>query len=295
MQVIQTVQDFVDASAFEQNALAIVYPLVNAQSDRGGLDLRSNAIRVQVHSIEDVAEEARNALIHELRPLLFGAAWKILDLLVEYGLNQTTPQAHWTIQAKQAQASSAVVTPLSNDPDVWSRVAALYANTVEARHCLIHRRFVFSATGDMTQLVDRQGVPMPDVTAEEQNAFCRIAQRASIILQLGRFTPRDRLDIVASLDKMAAHHGLGVLGGGASARLPELAQVNAQQSTAGWTVDIATALDKAEEIFPGRAYFDIEVSFPGTGLPPLVGRLEDAPRESAVLIDPASPPAWIDL
>lgn len=293
--MIQTIQDFIDASAFEQNVLAIVYPLVNAQSDRAGLDLRSNLMRVQVNIAESFSDEARNALIHELRPLLFGAAWKILDLLVEYGLNQITPQGHWTIQAKQAKARSAVVVPLSNDPDVWSRVAALYANTVEARHCLVHRRFVFSAAGDMTQLVDRHGTPMPDVTVEEQNAFCRVAQRASIILQLGRFSPRDRLDIVASLDKMIAHYGLGAIGGGASARLPELVQVNAQSGTSGWTVDIANAMNNAEKAFPGRAYFDIEVSFPGTGLPPLVGRLEDAPRDSAVPIDPANPPVWIDL
>jgi hypothetical protein len=248
-----------------------------------------------VNVADSFADESRNALIHELRPLLFGAAWKILDLLVEYGLNQVTPQAHWTIQAKQAQASSAAVVPLSNDQAVWSRVAALYANTVEARHCLIHRRFVFSAVGDMTQLVDRQGAPMPDVTAEEQNAFCRVAQRASIVLQLGRFSPRDRLDIVASLDKIVAQHGLGALGGGASARLPELVQVNAQSSIVGWTVDIAGTLDNAEKVFPGRAYFDIEISFPGKGLPPLVGRLEDAPRGSAIPIDPGNPPAWVDL
>jgi hypothetical protein len=244
---------------------------------------------------ESFADESRNLIIHKLRPLLFGAAWKILDLLVEYGLNQITPQAQWTIQAKQAKASSAVVAPISNDQDVWSRVAALYANTVEARHCLIHRRFVFSAVGDMTQLVDRQGMPMRDVTAEEQNAFCRVAQRASIILQLGRFSPRDRLDLVASLDTLVAHHGLAALGGGASFRLPEIVYVNAQPATAGWTVDIARALDSAGRTFPGRAYFDIEISFPGTGLPPLVGRLEDAPHGSAIPIDPASPPEWIDL
>jgi hypothetical protein len=136
---------------------------------------------------------------------------------------------------------------------------------------------------------------MPDLTVEEQNAFCRFAQRSAVILQAGRLTQRNRLDIVASLDKLVAHHSLGALGIGAHARLPELVQVNAQQGTMGWVVDITTAQDSAANVFPGRAYFDIEITFPGTGIPPLKGRLEDAPRGSAVPIDPANPPAWIDL
>lgn len=301
--MIQTVQGFVEASAFERSALASVYSLVTSRCERGGLDLRSNRGSIAALSANDLAEEARIELIQKLRPLLFGAAWKVLDLLVEYGLNKKSliekkqPKAHWDIKEKTKKVSGAVVVPLSDDAGVWSRVSALYKNTVEIRHCLVHRRFVVFADGTMSHFVDKEGTPLalPPLIADEQNAFCRIAQRTFIIVKSSCFTPRDRLDIVGWLDQMTNHHGLGVIGGGAPERVPELIRVNAQQEPSGWVVDIATAQARAKQHYPDRPYFDVEIYFPDTGLPPLRGRLEHAPRDSPVPIDPANPPAWIDF
>jgi hypothetical protein len=146
----------------------------------------------------------------------------------------------------------------------------------------------------MTKMTDRDGNPIPDLTAIEQTTFSRLVQRAAIVLQTDRFMPRDRLDIVASLDLLMAHHGLHLLGGGAPARRPELVQVDAVHGLSGWTVDVAMAKAAAQKVFPGRPYFNIEIHFPGTGFPPLVGRLEEAPEEAALLIDPSNPPSWIE-
>jgi len=296
MTAMQTVQDFIDATAFEGFALATVSPLVDPHAARGILDLRFNEVKVQLEGIEIGGAAAREALIRNLRPLLFGAAWKILDLIVEYALNQAHARpSYWRIDEKRARTRTGVVAPVPFDHDIWARLTALYAGTVEPRHCLIHRRFVFTPAGDMEQLADKAGnpIPNPNLTAIEQDAFCRVAQRVAAILQTPRFMPRDRLDIVASLDLLTAHHGHGPLGGGATARSPELVKVDAEHGLSGWTVDVAGAKAAAQKTFPGRPYFDVEINFPRTGFPPLVGRLEEAPENSAVPIDPSNLPAWI--
>ena len=130
---------------------------------------------------ENFGEAARAELIHQLRPLLFGAAWKTLDLLFELAFHQASlvPRSlsRWRILDKQAhaRARSGTLAPLSSDSDIWSRLCALYANTVEARHCLTHRSFLLNLEGDMTNLRAPNGMAQPDVTSSEQQAFCRVS------------------------------------------------------------------------------------------------------------------------
>jgi hypothetical protein len=204
------------------------------------------------------------------------------------------PKGEWPIadKSKYAQQNRGTCLPLSTDMDVWSRLCQLYAGTEEARHSLIHRSFEVSASGDMTQIRDRHQKPMPDVTVTEQEAFCRAAQRAASACLTSQFSNRDRLDLVWWLDKLTAHHGLVTLGG-SPARPVELIRIDATQIPSGWTVDLAYAFSEAQHTFFGRPYFDVEISFPGSGIPPLTGRLEDAPHEPVVPIDPSSPPLWV--
>lgn len=291
--MIVTVQDFIDATAFERSVLATVSSIVADQS-ADVLDLRQSPPAIQSSLQERIGDNARLELVNELRPLLFGCAWKILDLTIELGLNQMNPQPKWRIQTKAVQAPKALVPALSGDSHIWNRIASLYARSMEVRHCLVHRQFAISAAGDMTQLVDRQGNPIPDFPAEHQAAFCNVVRRASVVIESSRYRDRDRLDLIASLDALAVHHGLGPIGGGVPARRPELIRANALPRSAGWTVDIASAIAGARRVFPGRPYYDIEISFPGTCLPPITGRLEDAPEQSDVAIDPANPPAWVE-
>ncbi len=291
MQIL-SLQDFLDASAFERAALAAVFPLVDAASGpRGGLDLRTNTINIAVSSI--VGSNGRDELIQELRPLIFGAAWKVLDLIVELGLNQNTPVARWTIAAKARDAASARVPTLSSDPDIWGRIAATYASSVEQRHCLVHRSFSIAPDGSMVGMSTAAGnASVADLTVPEQAAFCRLAQRCAVVLAAANLSTRERLDLVACLDGLAAHHGLGALGAGAPATAPVLVQVDAVPNGLHWTVDTQRALAAAQTTFPGRPYFDIEIHFGTTGIPALVGRLEDAPQSHALPIDPRNPPPW---
>ena len=151
--MITTLQDYVDASAFERTVLSTVYPLVNPAAARGGYDLRTNTARIVLS--DDFGSGGRDDLVRELRPLLFGAAWKVLDLLVEYGLKQVDPRPEWRINDKKACVVGVTLPPLSADAAIWSRISATYANTIEQRHCLVHRSFVMTPAGAMTQMVDR--------------------------------------------------------------------------------------------------------------------------------------------
>jgi hypothetical protein len=291
--LISSLQDLADASAFERSALATIFPLISTSTaQRAGLDLRTNTANIAAHSF--VNSRGRDELIRDLRPLVFGAAWKVLDLAIEYGLNQTHPKPNRTIAAKATDAAQAAAGPFLQDQHAWRYVAAVYSRTVEQRHCVVHRSFVFSPAGDMSSMVDRASNPVPDLTVNEQDALCRLAQRVAMVIMANQWTPRERMDLVASLDALVAHHGLPRIGGGAPATLPLLIQIDASQTALGWVVDTARASQAAQQAFPGRIYFNIMIHFPNAGIAPLVGRLEQAPQGSAESIDPTSPPNWID-
>jgi hypothetical protein len=291
--MIGSVADFLDATAFEHAALAAIFPLVSRQDRQGTLDLRTKNITLHLKSIVSVGDGGRNALVEQLRPLVFGCAWKILDLLIEFGLNAAVGQRDWKIEEKQRDAATGQVPPMSTDPDAWPRLCAVYRGTVQARHCLIHRRFVL-AGGAMTELRDKHGNLHPDVSASEQDALCRLAQRARVVVEIGSLSARDRLDMVSSLDTLAAHHGLPIIGGGSPSKLPERIVLDAVLNGRVWRIDAPSALAEANRAFPGRQYFDVEINFPGSGFPPLIGRLEDAPKLRDVEIDPSNPPPWIE-
>ena len=297
--MIQTVPEFDDASAFERFALATVFPLVGATSGSASLDLRSSPgnITVELTSVIGGRDSACRDLINDLRPLLFGAAWKVLDLILELALYQggmrPMNNGKWSITEKQKHATAGAGSGLAvcADVEVWSRVTRLYAATVEARHCLVHRRFLLTSAGDMSEIRNIQGRMCPDITALEQTAFCRLAQSLASLVIRGCLVGRDRLNVIWWLDQLANHHALTVIGG-APNRVVEVVKVNAVRTGATWEVDVQDAQQRASESFPGRRCFDIEVYFPGTGLPPLLGRLEEAPHNAHVVIDPANPPNW---
>lgn len=298
--MIQSVSEFEDASAFERSALATVFPLVHHERGVGGVDLRCTPLTNYIGATPAAAtfdSGSRSELIRELRPLLFGAAWKVLDLLFEVAIWQTATEKpkKMTIAYKQNQAQGSRLLPLSADLDVWNRLAAVYVNTVEARHCLVHRCFVFDHLSNITHLRDeKKQAPLPDITVAEQQAFCRLAQCAAASVLRRHFTSRDRLVTIDALDALSPQHGLGNLGGGAHTRVPETIYVNAVPTRGCWGVNTRKALEEAHRAYAGQRYFDVEIHFPSSGLPPLRGRLEEAPSQEELLIDPVNPPCWTD-
>lgn len=291
--MVQSLNDFEESTVFERSVLAAVFPIVDFQSTGAILDLTSGDNGPLNLPGAHWGTEPPSAFVQMLRPLFFASAWKILDLLIEYGLKKHSklkPSIEW----KKSKANTASVPYLSSDNQIWERISSLYINTIEIRHCLVHRRFIVDANGNMTNLVDIHGAPLPNVMAEEQVEFCRVIQRsASIALKQG-MSVRDRLDLVASLDVLGGLHGLGLIGDGVHARKPDMVRVNATYISSSWQVDTITALSRACQKMPGQPYYDIEVNFPGTQIPPIRGRLEEAPQDQNLLIDPSNPSPWMD-
>lgn len=97
----------------------------------------------------------------DIRPLLFGAAWKVLDLLCELTLGQAgvaRQGGRYLVSFKVEKAANgtlASISPFDGRPDLWARIMGTYGATEELRHSLVHRRLIIDpATGEISG-VDR--------------------------------------------------------------------------------------------------------------------------------------------
>lgn len=292
--MIQTTQELAEATAFERVAVDYVFPLVHRADDRTTLDLRGGKMTVEVLSHENFSDIYKAKFENSVRPLLFGASWKILDLSIEYGLNETLgPRNEWRIACKARNADQASMPPFDAERDLWDRVANTYRATVEARHCLVHRQFALAGDGAMVGIHDRQGNALPDISASEQVAFCRMALRVYCAVFAARLDGREKSDLVASLDRLQALHQRPAIGGGATSIPPAIVRVSAHASAGRWCVDLKAAKRHAAKVFPSSPPLDIWIDFPDSGLPTVYCPIEDAPDDDEVVIDPLNLPMWL--
>lgn len=104
------IQDLLDACAFELTALSVVFPLIDPGEAASRLDIRNSSDIVSTHAgfVDLYGPFGREEIGHQLRPLMFGAAWKVLDLVLEHafvadGLQPKKPGV-WNICEKQKHA-----------------------------------------------------------------------------------------------------------------------------------------------------------------------------------------------
>lgn len=140
-------------------------------------DIAGNQVRmaVGITVVREYAGGVQDVYI-DLRPLAFGAAWKVLDLLVELALTQAGVAAAGgsvtiTEKVKRARTAVGLCPPLSSDAPVWATLTAVYAATEEVRHSLVHRQAE----------VDRASVTSPVATgmAGRWRRFRQPARRRS--------------------------------------------------------------------------------------------------------------------
>jgi hypothetical protein len=193
--VIATVSDFDDETAWERTVLSFALPLMPLTASGATFDLRTKNVTISLSENlgENAVEEFRNTLL----PLLFGAAWKILDLGLELAYSQAglVPQngTRWTIDEKagNARAGRGTIPGFSPSSDLWLALSSLYASTKETRHALVHRRVRVTGTRELIG-VDRQGVDLVPI----------IYARAERILPSGTTTrPSDHRGAPTPADK----------------------------------------------------------------------------------------------
>jgi hypothetical protein len=141
---------------------------------------------------------------------LVGAAWKILDLLVESALDEAGIKANytgrWTTSARVAHAKAASWRPRPLGVDAWAALTRTYVETVELRHSLVHRR-AYTDVGNSLIGTNHAGAPVRSLTAIEQEAFVRSALRAAELVTVENPDDRVEADLIRQLGALSGVHG----------------------------------------------------------------------------------------
>ena len=139
--------DFLTDIAFERFALHEFCHQPGQSSDLMMIDLRGPNRRLSscVSSVAFASDSGR--LRSAMASLAFGAAWKVIDLMIEHVLIAASPprSGRVTIKSKADFATNNRSDLLVAVPhgDLVDRIAALYRATVELRHALTHRSVTY--------------------------------------------------------------------------------------------------------------------------------------------------------
>jgi hypothetical protein len=296
-----TLAELDEATAFERLALDSATPLIRPQY--GWVDLRGSGSVGAVLGSIDSCVGALEPLRFELRPLMFGTAWKILDLVVEYALPLKSPSGnHWSIAQKVAQARNQTsLTPWApfagGDPE-WDATLRLYAETEELRHGLVHRDIKRDSQTGALEVIGKRGqnAGRPfTLSADEQIAFCRATHRLIEAVLAGHIEPRDRDDLAFQLAQVHQYSGVAPSPHGQLRWVCEI-HIDLEDAGGGWVELDVAALDTAMHgQREAHGAFDLVAYLPeAPGIAPLVGKLEDAPLDRPVMrFRTDDPPAWL--
>lgn len=295
--MIETVEEFAEATLFERLTLDRVRPVLGDEST-DEIDLRSpdaqGSVIVHVRLHCSVSGDAVNSLAVALTPLLFGAAWKILDLFVELALNSAgQPRKKWSIEDKAvaARRGEGLQSLLTEDPGIWRAVLMLYAATVEHRHCLVHRTAKFSSQAAQLTGVDKRGVALLPLTKNELDAFLVIAQEVASAVIAGGLEARSADYLRFELDQLREHTGLSDLGGKRRSKPVMVRMVPAPVTGDLYELDFKAAYERATEARP-HSHYDVWIDCPDDSGRTLFARMEDVPMET-VRFGLDSPPPFL--
>jgi hypothetical protein len=132
--MITIISEFRDAVAFETYVLDKMLPVIS-KGEKRTIDLRGEGTdaAIQISINESASAGTVDRVKNDLAPLIFGAAWKVLDLALELVFNNggLTPDqrngTEWSISAKRNLAAQGAgqFQMLTSDPLIWAAVRAL--------------------------------------------------------------------------------------------------------------------------------------------------------------------------
>ncbi len=289
--MIMTQNDFEDETEWEKTVLELAVPAMPLTASGADLDLRTNTITMVVPSIVSVSG-AVGDLLNRVLPLLFGAAWKILDLAHELAFANSglTPQngRKWTFEEKSrhAAAHNGILPGIISFSDIWQAIGSLYYQRIEVRHALVHRRVQVDPTARDLIGLTRKGSRLPALSYGEQMAFCRFSQRLAQAIIEGAVRPRVEADLRSLLAILRGHHGIPIHS--VASTRPPVRVIDNFPGTG--QLDVPHLLARTQETFPGAQYIHLELRLADGRI--LVGELDSAPQSIAT-IDPAVPPSWL--
>lgn len=301
---------FEDDTAFERYALARGFSMIPQRNATNVVDLgdvlsvaaQSAPPHVVVTASDSSTSVEGQSLSEDIRPLMFGAAWKVLDLLVESCLVAVGEQGQrqkkeYSIGCKTKKARTGEVpapSPFDGRGELWTRIMRCYAATETLRHSLVHRRLTLDpSTGAMIGST-RWGEPDPVLlTVGEHSAFCCAAEGVAQAVISSELSERRTNQLEWILDQLVAQHDQALFGVPRSDGLVPLVVVRLSVEPASeFEIDFALIRDCAHAAVEGVRYYDLEVHLPNGKV--LAALLEDAPNKR-VLISAESPPDWMRL
>ncbi|QEY57778.1 hypothetical protein FXF61_00640 [Pseudomonas sp. C27(2019)] len=300
--MITTVREFQDAVAFETYVLDKMLPVISG-CENDSIDLRGSATAatVQITLTDNLSASAVESIKSDLAPLLFGSAWKVLDLAVELILNVGALTAdrrsgyEWSISAKQIHAAQGAggFHVLTSDRQVWVAIGAVYANTVEHRHCLVHRTAVIDSNTGALGGSDRSGNTLTSLSLDQLNAIARIASLVAEGIVDGGIAPRNRDHLCYFLDQVAPHTNqtpFGIRGQGA----PVVIHTDLKNNGESLVVDVQVAAERAARVFQDVLHFNVVFDIPDGSGRKLKANLEEIPS-GQILVDLDALPDWLSF
>lgn len=294
--MITTPQEFENGTAFELYILEKVGPATAQHSDTS-IDLRNEThAEVRISGVASISASAIEQLKDELTPLLFGAAWKVIDLLLEFALNSAglSPSRHnWSIAEKQNNATRGAGDRqiLGCSAPVWGALLQVYAATVEHRHCLVHRTASIDAAGTLTG-VDKNQQPLVPLSRKEQIALARAAGLVARAVNAGGITPREEDHLKFQLDQLTNHSSMTTFGV-AEASAPVEILLSLSNENGQIVLDMSGILTRARKITPTTHHFDVLIDVPDSPSRRLFAHAENCPQGKSV-IDLAALPPWLE-
>jgi hypothetical protein len=304
-------REFQEDTAFERFVLDRATPLLPTSEATSVIDLGEGGstsisvtpqpavTSVSVGDVDSTRATSDQLSIDDIRPLLFGAAWKVLDLLVELRLEQEgiphnrRRKTEYSIDLKVRKTRDNEVrpaAPFGDVGDLWQRVMRTYASTSDLRHSLIHRQLrVDRSTGAIGGTPRKSGQHAEQVlTNDEQSAICRVAGGVADAVIEEQLTTRRADQLKWLLDQLTSQHGQPSFGVPPAIGLIPVVIVRPPPNEV--TLDFADIRRRARSAVSDVSHYDLTIHLPDGRV--LACPLEDAPTAQATF-STDSLPDWL--
>ena len=281
------VSDFLDDVAYEVFLLRHFAEAGVVPDEAEQLNLRIKGQRIRSDMV--VASFSAAVISNALKPLsglVFGACWKIIDLLFEHAYKATSPISSQRIQiAQKTQKAKLLVSEIVicvDDQEVAERLAEIYCATSELRHALVHRRLDINNCG---LTYKKQNISLDEITALSKLTLALLE-----ITKIGFVAERARSNIHFWANQLRNVHKLPDVSNAIQLRPAPIVQINAEKRDDLWFVDTRVAWQDATQSFPYSGdWFDLEIYFPNTERPCVRCHLDAMPRSESLEVPPENP------
>jgi hypothetical protein len=217
---------------------------------------------------------------------MFGAAWKILDLVLDFTI-QSSPRIMDKLKLARAATPPQ---PFDHEKRLWGALVTTYEATIELRHGLIHRQAKVTPSREL-RARNKHTNKEDSMSADQQLAFCRLAQRVVSCVLAASATPRDLFDISNQLRHLSSFSRHTTIIGRDVTEIYEIVdQLSVDDEMV--RVDVPTLIADANQRFSDPVYIDLVGYVDDESTTVLTGALETAERR-VYEFRLTDPPSWL--